>query len=327
MSMKLRKTISLVVSLLAITFSIVGFLLIAKDTPVIAYVKYFTLITNLLIIVASTISIGYCVEFLIHNDRVILQPTYVFVLKLITAVGSLITFLTVVCYLQHTVYVGPSVSAILHANNVMHHYLAPLTFTLGFILLDLDKKYNWKIFFTGIIVLLIYMAYAIPFSNIPACGSWWGTNPQQAPYDFMDINKVQLWMFALIPGFIVGGLGLSFLIWLLNRIAYLLFVGDEIKEDAEETEEEKAIEAKVKVTEADEAEIGKILKKNKAGPRIYHISRREDKMWQVKFANGKRALKLFNTQAEAIVFAKKLAKSQLGSIRIHSLKGRIRKSV
>lgn len=321
--MKLRKILSLVVSLLAIIFSMVGFLLIAKDTAAIAYVKYFTLVTNLLIIVVSTISIGYNVEFLIHKDRVILQPTYVFILKLITSVGSLITFLTVVCYLQHSVYSDPSVSAVMHANNVMHHYIAPLTFTLGFILLDLDKKYNWKIFFTGIIVLIIYMIYAVPLSNISAVRSWWG----ESPYIFMDMSVVKQWMFALIPGFILGGLGLSFLVWLFNRIAYLLFIGDEIKEDAEETAEEKAIEAKVQVTEADEAAVGEILKKSKAGPRIYHISRREDKMWQVKFANGKRALKLFNTQAEAIVFAKKLAKSQLGSIRIHSLKGRIRKSV
>ena len=325
--MKLRKIISLAVNLLAIIFSMIGFLLIARDTAAIAYVKYFTLVTNLLIVVVGTISVGYSVEFLIHKDKVILHPAYLFILKLITSVGSLITFLTVVCFLQHTEYAKPDVSAVMHANNVMHHYLAPLTFTLGFILLDLDKKYNWKIFFTGISVLVIYMIYAIPISNIPACASWWTTGGKQAPYIFMDINVVKQWMFALIPGFLIGGLGISFLVWLLNRISYLLFVGDEIKEDAEETAEEKAIEAKVQVTEADEAAVGEILKKSKAGPRIYHISRREDKMWQVKFANGKRALKLFNTQAEAIVFAKKLAKSQLGSIRIHSLKGRIRKSV
>ena len=321
--MKLRKIISLAVNLLAIIFSMIGFLLIARDTAAIAYVKYFTLVTNLLIVVVGTISVGYSVEFLIHKDKAILHPAYLFVLKLITSVGSLVTFLTVVCYLQHSVYTDPSVSAVMHANNVMHHYLAPLTFTLGFILLDLDKKYNWKIFFTGIIVLVIYMIYAIPLSNIANVRSWWG----EPPYVFMDISVVKNWMFALIPGFLIGGLGISFLVWLLNRISYLLFVGDEIKEDAEETAEEKAIEAKVQVTEADEAAVGEILKKSKAGPRIYHISRREDKMWQVKFANGKRALKLFNTQAEAIVFAKKLAKSQLGSIRIHSLKGRIRKSV
>ena len=38
----------------------------------------------------------------------------------------------------------------------------------------------------------------------------------------------------------------------------------------------------------------------------YHVSKRsEDGKWQVKFANGQKAIKLFATQAEAIEFAKK----------------------
>lgn len=321
--MKKRKIISLAVSLFAIIVSMVGFLLIAKSTPPVAYVKYFTLVTNLLIIVTSTVSIGYNVEFLVHRDRQILQPDYLYILKLITSTCAMITFLTVACYLQHAVYRDPSVSAAMHANNVMHHYLAPLSFTLGFIILDLDKKYNWKIFFTGVAVLVLYTIYALPLSNIAAVQEWW----QGAPYIFMDFAQMKLWAILIIPSFLIGGLGISFLVWFLNRISYLLFIGDEIKEDAEETAEEKAIEAKVQVTEADEAAVGEILKNRNIGPRIYHISRREDKMWQVKFAKGKRAIKIFNTQAEAIVFAKKLAKSQVGSIRIHSLKGRIRKTI
>ena len=321
--MKKRKIISLAVSLFAIIVSMIGFLLIAKSTPPVAYVKYFTLVTNLLIIVTSTVSIGYNVEFLVHRDRQILQPDYLYILKLITSTCAMITFLTVACYLQHAVYRDPSVSAAMHANNVMHHYLAPLSFTLGFIILDLDKKYNWKIFFTGVAVLVLYTIYALPLSNIAAVQEWW----QGAPYIFMDFAQMKLWAILIIPSFLIGGLGISFLVWFLNRISYLLFIGDEIKEDAEETAEEKAIEAKVQVTEADEAAVGEILKNRNIGPRIYHISRREDKMWQVKFAKGKRAIKIFNTQAEAIVFAKKLAKSQVGSIRIHSLKGRIRKTI
>lgn len=321
--MKKRKIISLAVSLFSILVSMIGFLLIAKSTPPVAYVKYFTLVTNLLIIVTSTVSIGYNVEFLVHRDRQVLQPDYLYILKLITSTCALITFLTVACYLQHAVYRDPSVSVAMHANNVMHHYLAPLSFTLGFIILDLDKKYNWKIFFTGIAVLVLYTIYALPLSNIAAVQEWW----QGAPYIFMDFAQMKLWAILIIPSFLIGGLGISFLVWFLNRISYLLFIGDEIKEDAEETAEEKAIEAKVQVTEADEAAVGEILKNRNIGPRIYHISRREDKMWQVKFAKGKRAIKIFNTQAEAIVFAKKLAKSQVGSIRIHSLKGRIRKTI
>lgn len=63
-----------------------------------------------------------------------------------------------------------------------------------------------------------------------------------------------------------------------------------------------------------------------AEKKTYHISKRkEDNMWQVKFANGERALKLFKTQAEAIAFAKEKAKNQDGNISIHKVDGKIRK--
>ena len=60
--------------------------------------------------------------------------------------------------------------------------------------------------------------------------------------------------------------------------------------------------------------------------KTYHISKRkEDGKWQVKFASGQKAIKLFDTQAEAIDYAKKLADNQDGSISIHKLDGKIRK--
>ncbi len=58
----------------------------------------------------------------------------------------------------------------------------------------------------------------------------------------------------------------------------------------------------------------------------YHVSKRkEDGKWQVKFANGQRAIKLFDTQLEAINYAKTLAASQDGKITIHKVDGKIRK--
>ena len=45
----------------------------------------------------------------------------------------------------------------------------------------------------------------------------------------------------------------------------------------------------------------------------------------MKFANGKKALKLFDTQAEAIDFAETKADNQDGSISIHKVDGKIRK--
>lgn len=59
--------------------------------------------------------------------------------------------------------------------------------------------------------------------------------------------------------------------------------------------------------------------------RNYHVSTRADGKWQVKFAGGEKAIKLFDTQAEAIAYAKKLAQNQEGSISIHKKDGKLRK--
>ena len=59
--------------------------------------------------------------------------------------------------------------------------------------------------------------------------------------------------------------------------------------------------------------------------RNYHVAKRTDGKWQVKFAGGEKAIKLFDTQAEAIAYAKKLAQNQEGSISIHKKDGKMRK--
>ncbi len=68
-------------------------------------------------------------------------------------------------------------------------------------------------------------------------------------------------------------------------------------------------------------------KKEKQAPvKNYHISfRKDENKWQVKKANSTRALKLFNTQAEAIEYAKKTAGNQDVSITIHKATGEFRK--
>jgi FtsZ-interacting cell division protein ZipA len=60
--------------------------------------------------------------------------------------------------------------------------------------------------------------------------------------------------------------------------------------------------------------------------KVYHISKRKDDgKWQVKFAGGSKAIKLFDTQAEAIEFAKKLADNQDARIVIHKEDGSFRR--
>lgn len=63
-----------------------------------------------------------------------------------------------------------------------------------------------------------------------------------------------------------------------------------------------------------------------AGPKVYHITKRvSDGKWQIKFNKGKKAIKLFDTQAQAIDYAKALAQNQEASIMIHKEDGSFRK--
>lgn len=55
--------------------------------------------------------------------------------------------------------------------------------------------------------------------------------------------------------------------------------------------------------------------------RVYHVSKREDGKWAVKFAGGEKAIKLFDTQAEAKEYTKKMAENQGGAMLIHNSKG------
>lgn len=55
--------------------------------------------------------------------------------------------------------------------------------------------------------------------------------------------------------------------------------------------------------------------------RTYHVVKRADKKWEVKFAGGMKAIKLFDTQEEAIEYTKIMAKNQEGAYLVHNSKG------
>ena len=306
-----KKLLHLILNITTVVITMVGLFIANNTLHPYDYVKYFTLVTNCMILIVSLISVGYNVEFFIKKEKYAPFGLFVYGLKITTCVCSLITFLTVVCFLQYQPYMvhGPI--------NIIMHYLSPLLFIAIFLLFDNERKYPFVISLAGVAILIIYMIYAIPLSNIS--DKIWGG----APYVFMDLGEIKLWSLIILPLFLTSGFGISTLLWLFNRLSFHIFTGEEINVDSIKVD--KKFSEKVEVTPEDKQAVAMVLKQGYMGPRVYHISHRKDKKWQVKFANGKKAIKLFNTQAEAIVFAKKLAKAQDGSIRIHSVSGKIRK--
>ena len=59
--------------------------------------------------------------------------------------------------------------------------------------------------------------------------------------------------------------------------------------------------------------------------KTYHVSKNSEGKWQVKAAGAQKALKLFNTQKEAIAYAETVSENQDGNIAIHKKDGKLRK--
>lgn len=68
-----------------------------------------------------------------------------------------------------------------------------------------------------------------------------------------------------------------------------------------------------------------VEKKEKPSFRNYIVSKRsEDNKWQVKFMGGEKAIKLFDTKAEAVEYTKKMAENQDGTVLIKPSKGKMK---
>lgn len=97
-------------------------------------------------------------------------------------------------------------------------------------------------------------------------------------------------------------------------------------EVAEGSEEQLAPEDQLVAEEQPTQEEAKAEQPKKNTVKTYHISKRkEEGKWQVKLAGGKKAIKMFLTQAEAIEYAKVLATNQDARIVIHKEDGTFRR--
>lgn len=95
---------------------------------------------------------------------------------------------------------------------------------------------------------------------------------------------------------------------------------DEEVEDEEGLEE--VSEAERKVAEKPKAKKAKAKETEKEYDRIYHIMKRaKDDRWIVKIAQSRKAIKIFDTQKEAIAYAEILASNNNGVVRVFASKG------
>ena len=339
--------VGLIGNLLVFIIGLIGVLLIFTEKPEIpAIFKYFTVISNLLVVLISGInSVVYLASVI--NDKNYVKEIFQ-ILKLVAVTMCLITFLMVLIFLLPA---DPSYGWF-SGSQLFLHLLTPTAAVISFVFLEYGAKMRFRFFFVPAVAVILYGVFYTVYAKVAPAGEavdWYGflfdSGNRIAPVDFSKIAFGQFFIFLAesLGGALVFGFGL----WLLNKIMNLIFVGyvleednviaeveDEpapVKEESEEYDEEQSKEEKEvakakKTAKTSKAKVAPSKKYN-GGVRVYHISRSKfvSKKWQVKLASGEKAIKLFDTQLEAINYAKGLVKKQGGSIRIHSMKGQLRK--
>lgn len=291
--------------------------------------KYFTVLSNVLVCLTSLAGFFlYLLSYLKVHDYVgeVYQVT-----RLISVVCVAITFAMVVVFLAPT---HPD-SSYFADYNLFMHAIVPIAAAISFLFFEYAPKVRFRFFFLPIIPVFVYGLFYFIFAFAAPVGDgvdWYefllkeGT--RVAPAEWGDITWGNFFLF--LGESLGASVVFGFVFWLINKIMHLIFAGYTL------VGEEQELDVSVKVQKAEEIEeeqeekpskslSDKTLYKDKA--RVYHISRSKfvSKHWQVKLALGEKAIKIFDTQAEAISYAKQLVKKNGGSIRIHSMKGQIRK--
>jgi Na+-transporting methylmalonyl-CoA/oxaloacetate decarboxylase gamma subunit len=299
-----------------------------ENAPGMDTFRFFTNDSNLLLGLACAV-LGTSQIIALHGKKNV--PLWTLILKLCGTVGTALTFLTVYCYLAPTM--GWDI-AIAPSYFLWVHTALPLFGALSFIFFDREPVMKGKDCFYGLIPTVLYALFIIPLVS---------TGTIKDPYGFTNFAAQAWWISLLVVIGMAGGtLLVSFLLVLAHNKVLKAAAKESAEKKAEAPKEEKKEETKpvaqddIPVTEdtgdeeAEEAEEEKeeaeaTAKGYQNGPRVYHISQHDGGKWQVKLATGQKAIKLFDTQAEAIDYAKGLVKTQGGSIRVHSMKGSIRK--
>lgn len=68
--------------------------------------------------------------------------------------------------------------------------------------------------------------------------------------------------------------------------------------------------------------VKKVKKVANEARRVYHVVKRSDGKWEVKYAGGEKAIKLFDRQDEAIVYSRKMSQAQKGVMLVHNSRGK-----
>lgn len=248
-------------------------------------------------------------------------PKIAAVVKFVASTASFFSFVLVYCImLPKNGFDG--VLVLDWRSGLWVNTISPLLCAISFAFVERKPKLGagWTIL--GMLPLGIYAAVVLPLIKSSVITA--------VPYFFLDFAKqpaINSWSWCL---------GLLAFTYLIGLLFYLVRKGmgaygdNKSKEKAQisgdsRTNDDKSVKV-LRIVDGKKAPASLLSKDAyRESNRIYHISKHRSGNWQVKLAMSVKPIKLFSTQEGAINFAKELVKTQGGSIRIHSMAGKIRK--
>jgi hypothetical protein len=340
----------------ALLYSLIGSLNASGQSTGKTLVEFFDHYTNLsnilLVIAASILLISSIVAYRKKKEI----PAWAIAVDFIATVSVLTTFLVVLCLL---VPLSGSAELIKGPYFLFVHIIDPLLAFVAFAFVEVTPELKKKQSWLCLIPLVIYTGIIAPLATFGKIDDPYGQVKLLNVTSDVWYNIAWKWCAIFFGTWLVGFL----LLWLRQAMARVLNKEPEEKKTVEDgwTKEERGSgnpayqedrgpqatptheiaaddvvvvqddEGSEEAEEAEEVKEEEEAKKtNPTGymnrPRVYHIAKQNDTgKWQVRLATGQKAIKLFDTQEEAINYAKGLVKTQGGSIRVHSLKGKMRK--
>ncbi len=334
--------VNLTLNLLILLLSLASLIILFFDLGFSCF-NYFTTWCALLGGSIAVIGVVYnCLKEIYKEYKI---PKSISALKLLNVTNLL------VCFFSTLVFIGPGY--LFESYFYLIRVIVTILSFINYILFDFWHKLSFKYTLFGVIPITLYMliySFLMVFDVLKPL------------YNFENIHA-NSWYITLLF-FVIIMLGAVLLGWvsnLLNHLFRRLFIGEEYiasgkttiipklvlegeqeanniqqNEDNKNTDnqdlnkkEEENVTNKDETKQESSEQLNKPISsyQKKFTSRVYHISRQ--KMvgkWQVKLAGSKKPIKYFDTQLEAINFAKGLVKNQGGSIRIHSVTGQMRKN-
>lgn len=334
--------VNLTLNLLILLLSLASLIILFFDLGFSCF-NYFTTWCALLGGSIAVIGVVYnCLKEIYKEYKI---PKSISALKLLNVTNLL------VCFFSTLVFIGPGY--LFESYFYLIRVILTILSFINYILFDFWHKLSFKYTLFGVIPITLYMliySFLMVFDVLKPL------------YNFENIHA-NSWYITLLFIIIImlGAVLLGWVSNLLNHLFRRLFIGEEyiasgkttiipklvlegeqeanniqLNEDNKNTDnedlnkkEEENVADKDETKQESSEQLNKPISsyQKKFTSRVYHISRQ--KMvgkWQVKLAGSKKPIKYFDTQLEAINFAKGLVRNQGGSIRIHSLTGQMRKN-